>query len=46
MNKGLLVAAAIGTRPNDKERVRALVAAGTLPRTAEEHNSYNFVCLT
>ncbi|CAE7198098.1 impdh [Symbiodinium sp. CCMP2592] len=28
VNKGLLVAAAIGTRPNDKERVRALVAAG------------------
>jgi len=28
VNKSLLVAAAIGTRPNDRERVRALVAAG------------------
>ncbi|CAE7646145.1 impdh [Symbiodinium pilosum] len=28
LNKSLLVAAAIGTRPNDKDRVRALAAAG------------------
>ena len=30
LNKSLLVAAAIGTRPNDKDRVRALAAAGCL----------------
>ena len=27
-NKQLLVGAAIGTRPNDKERCKALIAAG------------------